>query len=396
MANVQVGLDILAKSKRLQANLGGKIGYLCNSASIDGNITHGILILKKLFNKRFQKVFTPQHGLFADVQDNMLESDHYEDPNLNIKIYSLYSETRSPKPEWLDGLGHLIIDLQDVGTRVYTYIYTVALTIEACAKQGIKVTILDRPNPIGGKRVEGNILKSDFSSFVGLYELPMRHGLTIGEFSNYLTKYQGIDCDIEVVELENWQRSMYFDETGVPWVQPSPNLPSLETALVYPGMVLFEGTNVSEGRGTVKPFEFIGHPDIEPFGFLDELDKAFDESDLRGFKLRPLVYQPTFHKFQDIVCGGFQIHLTDRDLFKPWHFSQVLMREMAHYLGDKFEWLQPPYEYEYKLLPIDILNGTDKIRQWVENRGSFDTLLQIEAEGIEKFLDKREDILIYS
>jgi uncharacterized protein YbbC (DUF1343 family) len=190
---VQVGLDILAKSKKHQASLKGNIGYLCNSASIDANISHGILILKKLFNKRFEKVFTPQHGLFADVQDNMLESPHFENKNLGIKIYSLYSETRSPKTAWLEDLDHMIIDLQEVGTRVYTYMYTVALTLEACAKQGIAVTILDRPNPIGGLKIEGNVQEEKFKSFIGMYNLPMRHGLTMGEFVNYLTDFYGFD-----------------------------------------------------------------------------------------------------------------------------------------------------------------------------------------------------------
>ncbi len=396
MALVKTGLDILAKSKSFQASLNGNVGYLCNSASVDATITHGILILKKLFNKRFTKVFTPQHGLFADVQDNMLESPHYDDPNLGVKIYSLYSETRSPKPEWLDGLDHLIVDLQDVGTRVYTFIYTVALTMNACAKRGVKVTILDRPNPINGLSVEGNLQEDKYKSFVGMYNLPMRHGLTMGEFATYLNHFHGIDCEVEVIKLDNWQRSMYFDETGLPWVMPSPNLPSMDTAMVYPGMVLFEGTNLSEGRGTARPFEFIGHPEIEPFGLLKELDSVFSETGLRGFKLRPLVYQPTFHKFHEIICGGYQIHITNRQLFKPWHFSQVFMREMSRYLGNNFEWLQPPYEYEYKLPPIDILNGTDKIRLWIEEQDSYDKLINIEAEEMSSFLNKRDNILLYS
>lgn len=396
MAQVIHGLAALGNKKDWQQRIKGNVGYLCNSASVDCDLTHGITVLKKLFNHRFKKVFSPQHGLFAEEQDNMLESPHFEHPYFALKVYSLYSETRAPKPEWLGDLDHLIVDLQDVGTRVYTYIYSLALTMVECKKAGVEVVVLDRPNPVGGEAVEGNVLDMKFSSFVGLYQLPMRHGLTIGEFAMMANKYFDIGCKLTVIPLKNWKRSMYFSHTELPWVLPSPNLPNPETAFIYPGSVLFEGTNISEGRGTVKSLEIIGHPEIEPFSLAPKLQAKANDAGLKGFTLRPITFLPTFQKYKKINCGGFQIHVTDFVQFKPWHTGQLLMRELYHYLGLSFEWNPPPYEYEYEKLPIDILNGTDKIRKWIEKNGSINELISIENQEMDDYMGKRESVLLYA
>ncbi len=389
------GLDQLINSSDLQKRFSGNIGYLCNSASVDRNLIFGMVHLKKIFGSRLKKVFSPQHGLFADVQDNMLESPHFRSKYFELDVFSLYSETRSPEYEWLVDLDHLVIDLQDVGTRVYTYIYTVALSMIACKKALTKVTILDRPNPIGGMEIEGNILDPNFSSFVGMYPIPMRHGLTIGEFALLANNHFGIECELEVIQLQNWRRDMYFDETGLPWVQPSPNLPGLRSTMVYPGMVILEGTNLSEGRGTVKPFEIFGQPGIEPFSLLNKLTSVFKENGLDGFVLRPLLFQPTFHKFQDQVCGGYQLHITDQNKFKPWQAALLITKVLRQNLEEEFSWNQPPFEYEYEKLPFDILNGTDKIRRWIEEDDSVDELLKLESEGLNKYLDIRDSVLLY-
>lgn len=395
MGKTQHGLDKLLTDTHWSGKFSGNMGYLCNSASISADYTHGIPLLKELFGSRFKKIFSPQHGLFADVQDNMKESYHFFHPYFELPVYSLYSETRSPTPEMLDGLDHLIIDLQDVGTRVYTYIYTLALSMQECAKQGIEVVVLDRPNPIGGKQIEGNILEPEFSSFVGMYPIPMRHGLTIGEFALFIKEYYNIDCKLTVIPLENWKREYYFDETGLPWVLPSPNLPSLDTAIIYPGTVLFEAVTISEGRGTVKSLETIGHPAIKPFEWHEKLTNTFNECQLYGFILRPLFFKPTFNKLSGKVCGGYQIHVTDRQIFQPWKVAQVLLKELKQLMGDVFEWTQPPYEYEYEKMPIDILNGTDKLRNWVDSNSTFENLLNLESAGINEYINKRDSILLY-
>jgi len=388
---VQTGLDRL-KDEAVSGMITGNIGYLCHAASIDSEITHGINVLKQVFGDRLKKIFSPQHGLFGDLQDNMIESDHFFHPYFKLPVYSLYSETRSPTAEMLEGLDCLIIDLQDVGTRVYTYIWTIILSMQSAGKKGIKVYVLDRPNPIGGNQTESNLLAPEYSSFVGLHPLTMRHGLTVGEIAS-MAKSWGIDCDLTVIEMVNWNRKMYFDQTGLPWVMPSPNLPSLETAIVYPGTVIYEGTNLSEGRGTTRSLEIIGHPSIEPFSLHQKLIHVFKDCDLKGFVLRPLVFMPTFHKHKEQVCGGFQIHCTNRKTFQPWKTSMVLCRELFHHLEDHFIWKTPPYEYEFTKIPFDILNGTDLARKWVEKNGDYQELLELDSNS--DFHESRKEFFIY-
>ena len=389
------GLDIIKHSDSWVQKFPGNIAYVGHAASIDSELKHGISIFKERFGERFSKIFSPQHGLVGDEQDDMIESDHFHHPYFDLPIYSLYSETRKPTPEMLEGLDHMFIDMQDVGTRIYTYIYTMTYMMEACAELGIQVIILDRPNPINGIQLEGNMLESEFSSFVGRHPLPMRHGMTSGEIAQMAKRYWGIDCDLEVISMQGWQRSMYFRDTGLPWVLPSPNLATPEAAMVFPGSVLFEGTNISEGRGTARSLEMIGHPGVEPYGWLSELQEIFDKNSLRGFTLRPVNFIPTFQKHMSKACGGYQIHVTDPVKFEPWKVGQVLCKGFYDHLGDQFEWKPPPYEYEFHKLPIDILNGSDQLRLWIEKDGSYEELLDMERSKWGDFEDQRNSVLLY-
>lgn len=395
MAKVYTGLERLKEEKNLYQKYKGNVGYLCHSASVDGHYQHGLFSLRQLFGKRLMKIFSPQHGFVGDVQDNMIESDHFVHPYFQLPVYSLYSETRKPTVEMLEGLDHIFIDLQDVGTRIYTYIYTATLMMEACAEKDVEVVILDRANPIDGKTIEGNLLDLNYASFVGRHPLPVRHGLTLGEVAVMAQKHWGIDCSLEVIKMQSWERWMYYEDTGLPWVMPSPNLPTVEAAFTFVGTVLFEGTNISEGRGTTRSLEIIGHPDIEPYSFAEILWPVMAKAELSGFVLRPISFLPTFQKHHNKPCGGYQIHITDRGKFKPWALCQLLCREFYHHLGVKFQWKQPPYEYEYQKMPVDLINGNNQLRLWVEENGSLERLNEIEGTGRDEFLEKRKEILMY-
>ncbi|MGE3608057.1 MAG: exo-beta-N-acetylmuramidase NamZ domain-containing protein [Bacteriovoracaceae bacterium] len=396
MKCVLTGLERLISEKKLQNQFKGNIGYLCHSASVTQNLEHGLIALQRVFGSQLKKVFGPQHGFVTDVQDNMVESKHYVHPYFKLPIYSLYSETRIPTDEMLEGLDHILVDLQDVGTRIYTYIYTMTLLMEACAKKGIEVVILDRPNPINGNTLEGNILDLNYGSFVGRHPLPVRHALTMGEVAKMHQKYWATEkCKLTVIEMKGWNRSMSYEDTNLPWVLPSPNLATVEAAYTFVGTVLYEGTNISEGRGTTRSLEIIGHPKIEAFGFHDKLKPVLEKANLKGFVLRPLVFLPTFQKHAGIPCGGYQIHVTDRKTFEPWRLCQYLLREMYKELGSEFKWKQPPYEYEFHKSPVDLINGTDKLRLWVEKNGNEDEYQSIMKENQEEFTEQRKSILIY-
>lgn len=395
MSKVLSGLDNFKTQTGLHQKLKGNIGYLCHSASVDNKYQHGIIAMKNIFGQRLTKLFSPQHGLVSDVQDNMVETDHSIHPYFKLPVYSLYSETRKPTPEMLKGLDHVIIDLQDVGTRIYTYIYTATLMMEACAEAGIQVIVLDRANPIDGITIEGNMLDPNFSSFVGRHPMPVRHGLTMGEVATMAKKHWGADCDLQVVPMLGWERWMAYEDTQLPWVLPSPNLPTIEAAYTFVGTVLFEGTNISEGRGTTRSLEIVGHPGVEPYQLLESLQPTLEGCGLEGFVLRPVNFLPTFQKHKNISCGGYQIHVTDRSQFKPWALCQMLCKAFYHHLGNKFAWKQPPYEYEYEKMPVDLINGTDRLRHWVEVNGSYEDLLLIEQTGRDEFMDQRENALLY-
>ena len=395
MKKVETGLDILSKDKMLQKKIKGNVALLCHNASINSSFTHAAIKFKEIFGSRFVKLFGPQHGFTTDAQDNMIETNHYIHPYFKIPVYSLYSETRIPTDEMLEGIDHLFVDLQDVGCRMYTYIYTLTLLLEKCINKDIEVVVLDRPNPINGVDIEGNILDPEFESFIGRHPIPVRHGMTIGEVALMHQKYWVKDkINLRVVKMSNWERAMHFEDTKLPWLLPSPNLARVESSFTFPATVLFEGTTLSEGRGTTQPLEIVGHPKLKPFSFYENhLKSIVKKSKLKGFEVRPITFLPTFQKQADKVCGGLQIHVTDRSIYKPWRVGQLLMRELYHYLGDYFEWKKPPYEYNYIHKPIDIINGTDKLRLWVENNENVDILDSF--ENLNDYKLQLDEIKIY-
>jgi uncharacterized protein YbbC (DUF1343 family) len=252
--------------------------------------------------------------------------------------------------------------VQDVGTRVYTFIYTMALAMEAAKERGKRFIVLDRPNPINGVQIEGNIHEPGFRSFVGMYPIPMRHGMTVAELAGMFNREFGINCDLEVVKMEGWRRAMWFDETRLPWVLPSPNIPTPETTVVYPGAVMFEGTNLSEGRGTTRPFEIVGAPFIEPHRLVERLRRF----ELPGAVFRPAHFEPTFQKFKGELCGGLQLHVTDRERFKPVITAVAILSAIREIYPDDLSWNQPPYEYVHDKLPFDVINGSAAVREHIE------------------------------
>jgi len=300
-----LGSERLLASGRLK---GQRVGVVSNPASVDSNLGHIVDRLASHPGARLTAIFGPQHGFRSDVQDNMIETAHTDDEMRRVPVYSLYSDTREPTAAMLRDVDVLVIDLQDVGVRIYTYIYTMANCLKAAREHGIKVIVCDRPNPIGGVQVEGPVLIKGHESFVGMYPIPMRHGMTIAELARMFNEHFGLGADLEVVAMEGWRRTTYFDETGRTWIMSSPNIPTFDTTLVYPGAVLFEGTNVSEGRGTTRPFELLGAPWVAAERFA----QAMNRRGLPGVLFRPVVFEPTFHKHAREACGGCQVHVLDR------------------------------------------------------------------------------------
>ncbi len=356
---VRLGSDLLLASTRLR---GSRVGVVCNHASLDRGFEHIVDRLATAEDVTLAAIFGPQHGFRSDVQDNMIETPHRDDPSRRVPVYSLYSETREPTAEMLRGLDVLVIDLQDIGARIYTYIYTMANCLRACGRHGVPVIVCDRPNPIGGTDVEGAALVPGFESFVGLFPIPMRHGMTIGELARLFNDSFGIGADLEVVPMQGWQRQMYADDTDLPWVMPSPNMPTLDTAIVYPGTVLFEGVLLSEGRGTTRPFELVGAPWVEAERFA----RAMNAMALPGVFFRPAVFEPTFQKHAKQTCGGCQIHVLDRAAFRPVLTGVALIDAFRRADPASFAWREPPYEYEHDKRPFDILAGSDTLRRQIE------------------------------
>ena len=385
---VNLGSERLLSSNRLD---GRRVGVVCNPASVDGELIHIADRLKARPGTTLGAIFGPQHGFRSDVQENMIETGHGRDNVRCVPVYSLYSETREPTAEMLKGLDLLVIDLQDVGTRIYTYIYTMANCLIAARRYGLKVIVCDRPNPIGGVAVEGPMLERGFESFVGMYPIPMRHGMTIGELARLFNDEFGIGADLDVIAMDGWRREMYFEETGVPWVMPSPNIPTLETAVVYPGAVLFEGTNVSEGRGTTRPFELVGAPWVTTERFADGLNAL----GLPGVYFRPVLFEPTFHKHAKTSCGGCQIHPLNRSTFRPVEASVALLLAFRACGSDQFAWRPPPYEYEHHKLPFDILAGSSELREQVQAGLSARDIARSWEPAVEQFEKLRRRFLIY-
>lgn len=368
-----------------------KAGLIANPASVDSNLIHAADRFAASRDIKLAALFGPQHGFKSDQQDNMIESDHETDPRLGLPVYSLYGEHRKPTRKMLEGLDVIFCDLFDVGSRAYTFMWTMALAMEACAETKVRFVVLDRPNPIGGLEVEGNLLDPEFKSFIGLYPLPMRHGLTAGELATLLNQEYGIGVKLDVIEVRGWKRAMWHDQTNLPWVMPSPNMATLDTATVYPGAVLVEGTNLSEGRGTTHPFELVGAPFIDPHRLAATLHAA----NLPGVRFRPAWFKPVFEKWKDKLCGGVQIHVLDRLRFRPYFTGLALLSAVRELYPKQFAWRQPPFEYEYKKMPIDILAGSAAIREGVERMTSLSKLERGWQPGLDRFRAVRARYLRY-
>ncbi len=385
---VRLGSERLIGSGALKRR---RVGVVSNPASVDGELRHIVRAVAGDPEVQLAAIFGPQHGYRADVQDNMIETAHLDDPTRGVPIYSLYSETREPTAVMLKDVDVLVIDLQDVGSRIYTFIYTMANCLRAARKHGVPVIVVDRPNPIGGEKIDGPMLLAGFESFVGQFPIPMQHGMTIGELSKYFNEACGIGADLTVVPMENWRRPMYFDETGLPWVMPSPNIPTFDTTLVYPGTVLFEGTNVSEGRGTTRPFELIGAPWVDA----DRVSEKLAAYGLPGVHFRPVVFEPTFQKHAKHACGGCQIHVLNRAEFRAVETAIAVLTEIRAQDPARFEWRPPPYEYEHEKLPFDILAGSSELRHQIEAGSPVHAICSSWRREHERFRETRKPYLLY-
>jgi uncharacterized protein YbbC (DUF1343 family) len=387
-AAVQLGSERLLASPALD---GKRVGVVCNPASVDLELGQIGDRLAAHPRATLTALFGPQHGFRSDVQENMVETAHGRDEKRQLPVYSLYSDVREPTGEMLREIDVLVIDLQDVGCRVYTYIYTMAYCLKAARRHGVKVVVCDRPNPIGGVAVEGPMLEAGYESFVGLYPIPLRHGMTIGELARLFNEHFGIGADLDIVAMGGWRREMFHDGTGVPWVMPSPNMPTLDTALVYPGTVLFEGTNVSEGRGTTRPFEIVGAPGVPAERFC----QALNGRRLPGVFFRPVVFEPTFHKHARLGCGGCQIHVLDRVAFRPVLVAVALVAAFRASDPGGFQWRDPPYEYEHVKLPFDILTGSPDVRSQIEAGTPAEEIARSWEPAVSEFEKIRRRFLLY-
>jgi uncharacterized protein YbbC (DUF1343 family) len=377
---------------RLDLVRGRRVGLIVSPASIDLTYRHAADIFAARPECTLAALFGPQHGIRGETQDNMIEWEGWpRDSRLGVPVYSLYGKTRKPTPDMLADVDVLVFDVPDVGTRVYTFIYTMALAMEAAKERGVPFVVLDRPNPITGLDIEGPVLDPAFASFVGMYPIPMRHAMTVGELARLFNDIGGIGCDLHVVEMEGWTRAVWLDKTWLPWVMLSPNMPTLDTAIVYPGMVLFEGTQVSEGRGTTRPFEIIGAPYIDPY----QLTESLNALNLPGVHFRPTWFQPTFHKFAGQVCGGLQLHVLNRASFRSFRVAVEILKAIHRFHPQQFAWKEPPYEYVYDKNPFDVIVGGDALRRHVENDTPWNA---IEAEWepkLNEFRELRRQYLLY-
>ncbi|CAN5645335.1 DUF1343 domain-containing protein [soil metagenome] len=393
---------------------GTSLGVVCNQSAIDADCVHLLDLLKPGHDRgqfRVQAVFGPEHGLFGHTQDNMIEWEGVVDPRTGFTIHSLYGQHRKPTPAMMRGIDRILIDMPDIGSRYYTFAWTMAHCLEVCTEMGIPATVLDRPNPIGGVQVEGPVLQPGFESFVGLYPVPTRHGMTLGEISSWLQSRFLPKLELDVVSCEGWDRRLYGDETGLPWAMPSPNMPTVETAVVYPGGCLLEATNLSEGRGTTRPFETVGAPFLDGWRLADALNNL----GLGGVRFRPIQFEPTFNKYAGKFCEGVFVHVTDRFTFEPVLSYIALIRECLRQTGlrdtselpddpvfkaasaetslDGFAWRRPPYEYVHDRSPIDLLAGNAWICPAIESTMSLMEIRDRMRNEAERFLNDRHNAL---
>jgi uncharacterized protein YbbC (DUF1343 family) len=389
-AHVVLGLETLLRA-RLDLLGDARVGLVCNQATVDHSLRHAADLVHAHPKVRLTTLFGPQHGIRGDVQDNMIETAHGVDRQTGLPVYSLYSETREPTARMLQDVDVIVVDLQDVGCRIYTFVYTMANCMRAARALGKRVIVCDRPNPIGGEAVAGNVLDPALASFVGLFPIPTRHGMTSAELARLFNEAHGIGCALEVVTMEGWSRAMWMDETDAPWVMPSPNMPTLDTATVFPGTVHLEGTQMSEGRGTTRPFELVGAPYIDAEDYGGRLNAL----GLPGVYFRPTVFQPTFQKHAGVSCGGVQIHVLDREAFEPVQAGLAVVKVAYDLYPREFKWKQPPYEYVFDKNPFDVISGTGALREAIEGGRSLEEMEKAWRAGLETFRAQREKYLLY-
>lgn len=385
---MKLGLDQIAQLKKLKNKT---LGLLCHAASVNSKREHILEVLKDFHIK---KLFGPEHGIWSVAQD-MEAVESQREPLSQLPVHSLYgSHETSLKPQtaWLDGIDAVICDLQDVGSRYYTFIYSMALMMQACAKARIPIYVLDRPNPIGGSLVEGGKIEPGFESFVGMYSIPNRHGMTVAELAKYFNETYDIGADLHLILMQAWKRKKYLDETNLPWVLPSPNMPTLDTALVYPGMCLLEATELSEGRGTTRPFEIFGAPYVEP----ERVKKYLTSLKLPGIFFRALFFKPTFQKWAGEVCGGLQLHVTDRNRFRPYLTGLAVIKALYDLYPKQFQWRVKPYEFVNNIPAIDLLTGSDQFRKKLEKACYYKEIRDFYEEGKNQLLSQRKHSLLYT
>jgi uncharacterized protein YbbC (DUF1343 family) len=387
---ISLGIEELL-SKRVDLLRGARVGLICNQASVDHELRHSADLCRAGSAFKLNALFGPQHGIRGEAQDNMVESPHTFDAETGLPVYSLYSETREPTEAMLEEIDAFVFDMQDIGCRIYTFVYTLANCMRAAQKYGKRVVVCDRPNPIGGEKVAGNVLEPAYASFVGQFPLPTRHGMTVCELAKMFREHWGIDCELDLVLMDGWTRELWFDETDAKWVLPSPNIPTLDSATVFPGTVHLEGTQMSEGRGTTRPFELIGAPYIDAAEYRRELDSL----DLPGVHFRASSFQPTFQKHAGRACGGVQIHVTDRAQFEPVLTGIATVKVARELYPEHFLWKEPPYEYVYDQNPFDVIAGTASLRESLERGDSLDALQASWDADLKAFMDLRTKYLLY-
>jgi uncharacterized protein YbbC (DUF1343 family) len=400
---VKFGLDRLLVEPALRRPLAGRrVALLAHPASVTAQLDHALDAIAALGDVRLTAAFGPQHGLRGDKQDNMVESPDFHDPLHGIPVFSLYGEVRRPTAAMLDTFDVLLVDLQDLGCRIYTFITTLRYVLEAAAKHGKAVWVLDRPNPVG-RPVEGLTLRAGWESFVGAGPMPMRHGLTLGELGHWFIRHLALDVEYRVIEMQGW-RPAAAPGHGWPlgertWVNPSPNAPNLWMARCYPGTVMLEGTTLSEGRGTTRPLELFGAPDLDAGAVVAEMQRLAPQW-LPGCRLRPCWFEPTFHKHVGRLCAGVQVHVEDagydHDAFRPWRVQALAFKALRRLRPDYGLWRDFPYEYERDRLAIDLINGSDLLRAWVDDRAATPGDLDALAVPDERaWLEARRDVLLY-
>ncbi|MDQ2787110.1 MAG: DUF1343 domain-containing protein [Chloroflexota bacterium] len=387
---MRLGLDVLLDDP--PAILGdARVGLICHPASVDHRYRHAADLFHAHPDIHLTTLFGPQHGIGGQTQDDMIEWEGFTDARTGLPVYSLYGAHRKPTAAMLTETDLLVVDLQDVGTRIYTFMYTMALAMEAAREAGKRVVVLDRPNPINGMQMGGNRLEAGHESFVGMYPLPTRHGMTIGEIATMFNEEFGIGCDLTVVPMDGWRRALWHDETGAPWVFPSPNMPTLDSATVFPGAVHIEGTTLSEGRGTTRPFELIGAPHVDPHG----LAAALARDELPGVIFRACFFEPTFQKHAREICGGVQLHITDRDRFPAVLAGIAVLRAIIQQDPSVPIWKEPPYEYVHDRLPFDVIAGTQTLREQLIEQIPLADIAADWEPGLAAFAEQRRPYLRY-